>query len=97
MSTDRSRRTTPRQRKRRRGYERNRGVDARGWYGYTARHIRCDWCLIAYLPQHTHRWVWSWVCGNCLNAEGRGIPVRTGRLYRKLWEWRHDPIREKVA
>lgn len=59
--------------RRHRAYERSRGIDARGLYGYTARTVRCDRCLRDYLPQHTEKvGRWSWWCGNCVRERHSG-------------------------
>lgn len=79
-----------RQRRRRR-YERARPheeASARGPYGFTARHVRCDSCQRDYLPQHVSRTSrFGWECGNC-EKEGAMMEPEP----RLRWRYADNPV-----
>ena len=59
-------------------------------YGYTVRHVQCDVCLRAYLPQHVHRNTrWLWVCGNCSHNPPRKWPGLRGMIMEPPARLRH--------
>lgn len=73
--------------KRKRPYERGDGTGGALHYATlhgTARHIRCDRCLRAYLPQHCGRVArFCWWCGNCRLEHGTGTMMQPRYMLRR--------------